>query len=139
VGRGTGCRMDKPTPQTLAEYLGVVDPITKAPAPDAPTLDFSRLTVKDFAKHILASAEYRASVLRRIMFDELPPAIEALLYHYAHGKPVERVEVNDVTLKLEDLTTAQLEERALLLARLARSLREREQPEPETGRSATVN
>lgn len=82
------------------------------------------MTAAAFSKEILDSVQYRESLLRRIIMDELPPAIEVLLYHYAHGKPVERVEVKDTTDSLEHLTVEQLEEQAMRLAETARQMRE---------------
>jgi hypothetical protein len=55
--------------------------------------------------------------------DDLPPAVECKLWDYAYGKPVERMEVKDTTSTLSTLTPEQLEERALRLAALAKSLR----------------
>lgn len=106
---------------SLADFLGVQDPVR----PDLPAAapPSRRLSAKDFALGILNSDEYRASIMRRVLLDELPPQIESLLYHYAHGKPVERVEVKDTTDPLEELSVEQLEERARRLLDVARSLR----------------
>jgi hypothetical protein len=88
--------------QSLADVLGVQDPIKPgepvAPAPSP------KLTAKAFCKDILNSREYRESIMRRVIMDELPPAIECMLWDRAHGKTVERVEVKDRTESLEDLT-----------------------------------
>lgn len=77
--------------QSLADFLGVTDPVTKQePASDqGPSVD---ITAKDFSVAILNTKQYRDSLLRRILMDELPPAVEVLLYHYAHGKPTEKLE-----------------------------------------------
>jgi hypothetical protein len=50
------------------------------------------MSVVDFCKNILQSKEYRDFVIHRIYTRNLPPAIEQLFYHYAYGKPVERLE-----------------------------------------------
>ena len=107
--------------QSLADFLGVQDPVTKE-APSEPSRPNARLTAKAFCKQILESKDYRDSLVRRIVMDELPPAVEVLLYHYAHGKPVERVEVKDTTDPLEDFTPEQLEERAARLLEIAQAL-----------------
>jgi hypothetical protein len=48
--------------------------------------------MKEFATRVLQSKEYRASLYRRVVADELPAQIEALLYYYSAGKPTERFE-----------------------------------------------
>jgi hypothetical protein len=75
--------------QSLADVLGVPDPrqpeLPVAPRPD-------KITVGDFCHGVLHSTTYRESLMRRILMDSLPPAVECLMYHYAYGKPVERLE-----------------------------------------------
>jgi len=97
-------------PQTLAEFLGTLDP-TKPLAGQNPEPPCEDLTAKDFSKKVLQSQTYRDSLLRRIMLDELPPALECKLYDYAYGKPVERVEVRELPADYSDLTDEQLKER----------------------------
>ena len=106
--------------KSLAEILG-----TDTPASSSPTSDTApkKLTVKSLAKGILESVEYRRSVARRVADGTLPPAVECKLYEYAYGKPVDKVEINDKRNNLEDLSTEQLEARAMELAALARKLR----------------
>src|SRR5262245_3013308 len=79
--------------ESLADYLRLEDAAPTAPV-EAPATDlFSGITtIKEFAERVLNSADYRASLLRRIQLDELPAQIEALLYYYACGKPTERIE-----------------------------------------------
>ena len=48
---------------------------------------------REFALEVLRSTYYRESIRRRAALGLLPPAIESLLWHYAYGKPVERVEL----------------------------------------------
>ncbi len=115
--------MDKP--QSLADLLGVPDPqrpenptSTPQPARDAQT----------FCQNVLNTAQYRESLLRRILMDELPPAVEVWLLNTAHGKPTDRVEIKDTTNRLAEFSTAQLEQRALDLAKMARSLAPGETP-----------
>lgn len=73
---------------TLPEAERTADQaITEAEDPFAGTA-----SMKEFAEKILASKEYRASLYRRILCDELPAQIESLLYYYAAGKPTERFE-----------------------------------------------
>lgn len=112
-------------PESLADFLGVRDP-RKADDDSKPAKKITRKAISEFARDILSTEEYRASLLRRIFLDELPPAIEALLYHYAHGKPVEKLEVKDTTIAIENLTAEQCEERAMFLVEYARKMRESE-------------
>lgn len=49
--------------------------------------------IKAYFRGVLESAEYRASLEQRAKAGELAPAIEALAYHYAYGKPADRVEM----------------------------------------------
>ena len=46
------------------------------------------------ATALLESPEYVASCQRRIKCDTLPGSVEQMLWHYAYGKPVERIEVD---------------------------------------------
>lgn len=78
-----------------------------------------RHTVKQFCQNVLHSQEYRESLFRRIDSDSLPPQIETLLYSYAYGKPVERVEFNDVTeSNLEGKSLEELEAKAAQLKKM---------------------
>ena len=115
--------------KTLADQLGPEhDPAGAAAEAEAARLEAEALalctTGKDFAEHLLQSKQYRESVMRRIVVDALPSAVEVMLFHYAYGKPVERVEVRDTNNSLENLTAEELEARALFLADLARRMRE---------------
>lgn len=80
--------------KSLAEHLGIAD--TAPPEPVDPTemtdADIETMSVQDFCRGVLRSRDYRRSLLQRVRLGELPSAIEALLYHYAEGKPVDRVE-----------------------------------------------
>lgn len=107
--------------QSLADFLGVPDPQQPGrPAASAPS---GKMTRKQFCKELLATKEYRESLLQRIVLGTLPPAVEVLLYHYADGKPVDKIEVKDTTEPLEEMTVEQLEERAMRLMHAARALR----------------
>lgn len=110
--------------KSLADVLGVQD----IQLPDKPVAEPGqvRLTAKTLSRELLNSKQYRESLLRRIIMDELPAAVECKLMEYAWGKPIERVEVEDKTLRPDQLSTAspeQIEQRALFLANLARQLR----------------
>jgi hypothetical protein len=70
--------------QSLADVLGVPDPQQpERPVGDPP---LEHLTAQEFCRAILRTPQYRESLLRRILCDELPPGIEAMLWDRAHGK-----------------------------------------------------
>lgn len=130
-----------PREMTLAEYLGVVDPvlpkeqqIVTTPAPS-----ITKLTVKSFCQDIIQSREYRESILRRVIMDQLPQAIETMLWNRAYGPVVEKVEVKDTSDQLEDMTAEQLEERARKLADVALHLRLSEHSAQEDEKNEAVH
>jgi hypothetical protein len=80
-----------------------------------------------FCRAILESQEYRASLRRRILADTLSPVIEALLHHYAYGKPKLQVHltVEEASEKhLSELPAPQLALEAQNLAREILQLQE---------------
>jgi hypothetical protein len=70
----------------------------------------NRATVeaKEFCASIVDDPEYRKTLRRRALKGELPPAIEAMIWHYAKGKPKEQVDMS-VTQRLDDEIIARLE------------------------------
>jgi hypothetical protein len=50
------------------------------------------LEVADFARKMVESREYRASLKQRLL-DGKAPHMEPLLFYYAYGKPVDRIEL----------------------------------------------
>lgn len=52
---------------------------------------------REAASRIVDDPEYRENLLLRAKAGRLAPAVETMLWHYAKGKPVERVEIEDVT------------------------------------------
>lgn len=111
--------------KTLLEDLNPEEAARNAEARDAKRLSFEpKLTVKDFCRGVLNSTEYRESLYRRVLLDELPPAVECMMWDRAWGKTVEKVEIKDTTAPLEALTVEELEARALYLVGVARRLRD---------------
>jgi hypothetical protein len=106
--------------ESLADFLGLRPP---TPERDESGPE-STISAKDFARAVLHSPEYRRSLLDRIVLGELPSAIEALLWAYAYGKPVERVEVKDTTDDIDEMDLEQCEQEAQRLLQIARSLRD---------------
>jgi hypothetical protein len=126
--------------KTLADVLGVRLDLDKS---DATRVTYTEVTsdelftldtpVEEIAQKLLHSKEYRQHLLRMIMMDDIPPALETRLWEYAYGKPVEHVEVKDKTPRLEDVPLEQLEARAAMLMRVAQQLRmQRETPAEES-------
>jgi hypothetical protein len=106
--------------RSLYDALNVPDPAKPNAEPVDPILE---LTGKKFSKAVVESRQYRESIIRRIITDTLPPAVECRLLDHALGKPVERIEVSDTT-PLEAKSAATLRERALQLAERAQRLQE---------------
>ncbi len=48
--------------------------------------------VRELAQSFLANPKYRANLRARLEDGTVPPAVEAMLWHYAYGKPAERLE-----------------------------------------------
>lgn len=113
--------------ETLADFLGLKGTSTEgdanAPEPDRWPPRAARLSIRDRARAILESPEYFQSVLHRIRLGTLPPAVELRFYDYAHGKPVERIEVKDTTDDVDEMSPQELEHEAERLLDLARQLR----------------
>jgi hypothetical protein len=84
--------------QSLAKFLGVQDPekpnepfglpaeTVELPAPTADMDDSA------FCRGVIASTQYRESLLRRLITDSLPSAVETMLWERAHGRVAQRVE-----------------------------------------------
>jgi hypothetical protein len=120
--------------KSLADVLGVRNPVADEATPDpAPP---KRMSARAFSRSILSSQEYRASLMRRIVTDELPPALETRLYDYAYGQPVKRLEVKDTTPpnRLSELSLQELEQRALFYADMLRRLQHEEPATPDAPR-----
>lgn len=104
----------------LSSVLGVPDPTN----PASPVGPPQKLAVKAFCRAILASPQYRESLMRRILMDTLPTNIEHMLWDRAEGKVVEKLEVKDTSAPLSTLSADALEERAKLLVTRAQQLRQ---------------
>lgn len=112
-------------PQSLAEFLGVLPQVSE-PDVDHPTAK-TLLDVADpkvFCQGILNSREFRQYVVSGITLGDIPPVVLTRIMDHGWGRPVERVEVEDKTERgLEHLTLEELEQRALVLAEAARTIR----------------
>ena len=115
--------------QSLYDSLHVPNP--QAPAASVDPWP-EKMTGKEFAELVVGSVEFRQFILIGVSTGELPAAIVTRLMDYAWGKPVERLEVRDVTDPLEKLSTddlkVQLEERVSYLRHVIDLLDE--SPEP---------
>jgi hypothetical protein len=61
-----------------------------------------------FAKQLIEDKEYQSQLGKRLRSGELPPAVEAMLWHYAYGKPVESIDINHHMEELENLSDEEL-------------------------------
>jgi hypothetical protein len=56
----------------------------------------SKIEAEAAARLVVEDPAYRKTLIDRARACELPPAVETMLWHYAHGKPVERHEISGV-------------------------------------------
>lgn len=75
-----------------------------------------------FAQQLIRSQRYRDDLEMRLYQGKLHPAVETMLWHYAAGKPREKIEVYDRRSK--DLHSMTREELASYLAELQQALSE---------------
>ena len=108
---------------SLAQALGDPAPATSPPREEPDWLLESPTTAKAFCLKVLRSRVYRESLYRRVILDTLPSAVECKLYDHAYGKPIEHVQIEDVSSKFDNASYAELEQRAATLLTLARQLR----------------
>lgn len=78
------------------------------PGRTAGTPNKATVEVRALCQRLLSDREYQNNLRARLTAGDLPPAVEAMLWHYAYGKPKERVEVTGAengpmrfTLKLD--------------------------------------
>lgn len=109
-------------PKSLAEHLGAQTPPVGSSEPSPIPTPIS--TAEEFCRKFLDSKEYRDSLYRRVLLDDLSSPIECMIWDRAYGQVTKRLEVRDTTNQLENMTVEQLEERALFLAQVARRLRD---------------
>lgn len=77
--------------KSLADAFGIVN-LTRPDEDTLDTLDVP-LSAEDFCKAVVESREYRESIQRRLLMDDLPPAVECRLLDHAWGTPAKRVEL----------------------------------------------
>ena len=56
----------------------------------------SKIEAEAAARLVVEDPAYRKTLIDRARACELPPAVETMLWQYAHGKPIERVEHSGV-------------------------------------------
>lgn len=87
----------------------------------AKTLQKNRLAeAQTLARELLNDPLYKERLKLRLMSGGLPPALETMLYHYAFGKPIEVVAIED-NRDLEKMTDEELLETERSLRVLAES------------------
>lgn len=82
------------------------------------------IEIRQIAKSIVDDPTYRESLLTRLSAGEAPH-METLMWHYAYGKPVDKIEVKDKTNDLADVSAEELRARSIAVAALASSLTQR--------------
>jgi hypothetical protein len=75
------------------------------PTPKRQSANFA---AQNFAKKLLEAPTYIKNLETRLQAGVLAPAVEAMLWHYAYGKPVETIEVSHHLDKLEELSDQEL-------------------------------
>jgi len=123
--------IEQPKAEGVAQQLREAQADASGVPPKAPR----QVPLSTLCKEILSSIEYREHLYRLIVRDALPPAIETMLYHYAEGKPVERLEVSEKPVVLDNLTAEELEARVQRLQDLVKVVRAQETSDepPHTG------
>ncbi len=77
------------------------------------TLNKATHEAREFARKFLDSSDYRLSLERRILLDELPGGVEVMLWYYAFGKPTDKVEVSlPKNAELQEMSSIELAEEA---------------------------
>jgi len=104
---------------------GLIEPDAPSAAPAEPHL--VSLTGKAFAEAVLQSKEFRLYIIEGLTERDLPPAVLCRLIDHAWGKPVERVQVQEIPmldgLSVEELR-AHLRERMVSLQTMMGMLEE---------------
>jgi hypothetical protein len=100
-------RVDENKPKST--YTGFQKGVSGNPAGRPPGPSKTTLEAKAFCSMIVDSEEYQASVHERAMRGELAPAMETMLWHYAKGKPTERIEMVVSQARLEELAKSEPE------------------------------
>lgn len=67
------------------------------------TLNRATVEVRDFWAREIDDPEYQAELRGRLRRGELAPAVECMGWHYAKGKPTERIEMVVSQARLEEL------------------------------------
>ena len=52
------------------------------------------LEVREFCRGLIDRREYQARLVQRWDAGRLPPLLEAMVWHYAYGKPVQAIDLN---------------------------------------------
>jgi hypothetical protein len=113
--------------KTLADHLGV-PPLRESDTD--PDYFSEEMSDQDFCRGILTSREYRRSILRRIEIDELPAAIELMLYDRAYGTRQKNLKIEHSDRPFQGWDDEHLAERELALVRHLRQLRTNGTGEP---------
>ena len=94
---------------------------TAGPGRPKGSKDKNTIEIRNAARAIVEDPTYRRMLTARLQLGEAPH-METLLWHYAYGKPVERVEVKEVHEDFSGATAEELRTRALEIAKRVTSL-----------------
>lgn len=111
--------------------MSLFDPPSQSPLADALVVN-EKLSPKQFCQMVLQSREFRDYIVNGIRIGDLPAPVILRLMDVGWGKPVDRIEVEDVTKPLEQASAEQLEARAMALAKMARKIRASESVKDES-------
>jgi hypothetical protein len=88
----------------------------------------SRNEARGIALRIVRNKEYQRTLEQAAINRDLPPAVETMLWHYAYGKPADRIEIGTAgsfqMADLELLSNEELAQRAEVLGSCIRALAE---------------
>lgn len=115
--------------KSLAEALGVSSLEAEAAAtPLKPVEPTPSVSAKEFCQSIIDSPEFRRYLRDGITLNDLPTPIICKIMDHAWGKPVERLEVEDKTVR-ERMSPEALEQRAAVIMEAAKRLKEQQRAE----------
>lgn len=109
--------------KSLAEALGVLTLIEEAAAAPPTVEPTAAVSAKAFCQSIIDSPEFRRYLRDGVLLGDLPTPIICKIMDHAWGKPVERLEVEDKTVRERPSEDA-LVQRAAVLLDAAKRLRE---------------
>lgn len=124
--------------KSLAEHLGI-EPLLPKDEPEQHRDEAfnAEMTDRDFCRGILMSKTYRESIQRRILIDDLPSAVELMLYDRAFGTRKDQLEVTKKESPVSDWSDDDLVQRELMLVREMQRRRREAEPGESPGENSS--